>query len=153
MSRKQYLETIEHFPQRLRVLVQGLSEAQLSTPYLRNEWTVAQNVHHVVDSHMNSYIRLKLILTEEKPPLKGYDQEAWAELSDYHLPIEISLQMLEGLHKRWVNVFRSLSDSQWTRVGIHSEIGEITPHDLARIYAEHCDAHIDQIQRTLAAQP
>lgn len=152
MSRETYLSTIEQFPQQLRQLVQGLTDEKLNTHFLENEWTVAQNVHHVVDSHLNSFIRLKLILTEENPPLKGYDQDAWAVLADYQLPIEISLQTLEGLHKRWVAVFRSLTPDQWKRTGVHSELGNLTPDDLAKIYADHCEAHIDQITRTLAAQ-
>jgi hypothetical protein len=149
-----YVKTIENFPAVLRKLVEGLTPEQLTTPYLAGEWTVAQNVHHMVDSHINSVVRLKLILTEDNPPLKPYNQDAWAELVDAtDTDIEDSLKILEGLHRRWGKVLRSLTHEQRQRTGKHPEVGSITPADLAKMYAEHCDAHIDQIQRTLKAAP
>ncbi len=103
-ERAQRIEIIRAYPERLRALVADLTEEQLTTPYLDGEWTVAQNVHHLPDSHMNSVIRLKLILTEDRPPLKGYDQDAWALLADVAAtPIEASLTLLTGLHERWAN--------------------------------------------------
>src|SRR6202000_141354 len=79
----------------------GLNDAQLDTPYRPEGWTVRQVVHHVPDSHMNAYIRFKLALTEEEPPVKPYNEAAWAELSDSSAPIEVSLQLLAALHSRW----------------------------------------------------
>ncbi|MEM6280709.1 MAG: DinB family protein [Chloroflexota bacterium] len=152
-QRAAYLDTIRNFPGAFADLVNGLTDEQLTARALDGEWTIAQNIHHVADSHINSYVRLKLILTEERPPLKGYDQEAWAKLVDGDTPnIEVSLNLLRSLHTRWVAIFESLTEEQWQRVGIHSEIGELTPDDLVKIYADHCDAHIDQVTRTLAAQ-
>ena len=152
-ERRQRLDKIRNLPVQLRELVSGLSEHELNTHFLENEWTVAQNVHHLADSHLNSFIRLKLILTEPNPPLKGYDQDAWAELPDMQLPIEDSLLLLTGLHRRWVKLFESIKDDQWAWGGTHSESGLNTIEDLLRIYSDHCDAHLDQIKRTLAAQP
>ncbi|MEL6270627.1 MAG: DinB family protein [Chloroflexota bacterium] len=152
-QRAAYIDTIRNFPEAFADLVSELTDAQLMARSLDGEWTIAQNVHHVADSHMNSYVRLKLILTEDRPALKGYDQEAWAKLVDGDKPnVDVSLNLLRSLHTRWVAVYESLTDEQWQRVGIHSEIGEVTPDDLVKIYAEHCDAHIDQVTRTLAAQ-
>ncbi len=151
-ERQRRIAIIREYPVRLRALVGDLTEEELTTPYLAGEWTVKQNVHHLPDSHMNSVIRLKLILTEDRPPLKGYDQDVWAVLADVSAtPIEASLTLLTGLHERWANLFVSLTDEQRQRVGIHSEIGEVTPDDLLVTYSDHCDAHIDQIERTLAA--
>ena len=82
IQRRELIEKIRELPERLRERVSGLTEAQLTTHFLAHEWTVAQNVHHLADSHMNSFIRTRLILTEERPPLKPYDQDRWAELAD-----------------------------------------------------------------------
>jgi hypothetical protein len=133
-------------------LVEGLRDEQLSTHYLAGEWNVAQNVHHVADSHLNSFIRLKLLLTEENPTIKPYNQDLWAVTPDGdYLSVQDSLMLLQGLHRRWVRLWRSLNDEQWGRTGTHPESGPITPESLLRTYAAHGEAHIDQIQRTLAA--
>jgi hypothetical protein len=133
-------------------VVCDLTPEQLTTRYLASEWTVAQNVHHLADSHMNSYIRLKLMLTEDHPTLKPYDQDAWALSADANNPaIETSLQLLRGLHARWVTLFESLGEDDWLRAGRHPETGEVTAEDQLRIYAAHGEGHIDQIKRTLAA--
>lgn len=143
---------IANLPEQLTALVRNLNTEQLTTHYLPNEWSVAQNVHHVADSHMNSFIRLKLILTEQRPPLKPYDQDAWAVRADAdNVAIQSSLALLEGLHRRWVTLFESLQESEWSRTGLHPEIGEVSVEDLLRIYAGHGEAHLDQITRTLAA--
>ena len=153
-ERQARIAIIRAFPARLAALVENLTEEQLTTIYLPNEWTVQQIVHHLPDSHTNSVIRLKLILTEENPQLKPYDQAKWALLADVaRTPISASLAILEGLHQRWCNLFESLSDEQWQRVGFHPEVGEITPDDLLVIYSDHCDIHYEQITRTLAAAP
>lgn len=153
-ERQARIEIIRSFPARLRHLVAGLTAEQLTTHYLPTEWTVAQNVHHLVDSHINSIIRFKLILTEDRPPLKGYNQDDWAVLPDAGTAyLENSLAILDGLHDRWGILLDSLTEVQYQRVGIHSERGDITIDDLLVTYADHCLAHIDQITRTLAAQP
>lgn len=152
MTRGEKIEIIRCFPERLDALVAHLSLEQLTTHYLTGEWSVAQNVHHFADSHMNSFIRLKLILTEDSPTVKPYNQEAWAELIDSNNgQIQTSLSLLRGLHARWALLFASLTDGQWTRTGYHPEYGEITPAGLLDTYVDHCAAHIDQIERTLAA--
>jgi hypothetical protein len=150
-QREAYISTLAAFPDLLESIVICLTPDQLNTPYLDGEWTVAQNIHHLADSHMNSFIRLKLILTEDAPMLKPYDQDAWALTADYNPPIEYSLMMLRGLHARWVALFQSLTDDQWSRIGQHPEAGEITPESLVKSYHNHCHAHLDQITRTLAA--
>lgn len=144
---------IADLPAQLEELVGGLTAEQLLARPLAGEWSIAQNVHHLADSHMNSFVRLKLILTEENPPLKPYDQDAWAAIADSdHADISLSLQLLRGLHARWVQVFDSLTDAQWARTGVHAEAGVMTPVDLLRSYARHGAGHLDQIARTLAAQ-
>ena len=151
-QRHAMIQTIANLPEDLTAAVSHLSEEQLTTYYLDEEWTIAQNVHHMADSHMNSFIRLKLILTEDNPTIKPYNQEAWANMVDeVNTDLENSLSILRGLHRRWVMVFESLSDEDWQRTGHHPEIGDITVDDLLQIYDAHCRDHLDQIKRTLAA--
>jgi hypothetical protein len=152
-QRREMIEQIRVLPARLRERVSGLTDAQLTTHFLPDEWTVAQNVHHLADSHMNSFIRIRLILTEDRPTLKPYDQDLWATLADSGTTaLEESLSLLDGLHARWVRLFESLDESAWQRAGLHPENGEVTLEDILRIYAAHGQGHIDQISRALAAE-
>jgi hypothetical protein len=152
-QRRELIEQIRGLPARLRECVAGLTDAQLTTHFQAGEWTVAQNVHHLADSHMNSFVRMRLILTEDRPTLKPYDQDLWAELADSGTSVlEESLGILEGLHRRWVRLFESLDEASWRRSGLHPENGEVTVEDILRIYAAHGQGHIDQIGRVLAAE-
>jgi hypothetical protein len=151
-QRRELIDQIRELPTRLRERVSGLTDAQLTIHFLPHEWTVAQNVHHLADSHMNSFIRVRLILTEERPTLKPYDQDLWAELADSGTAaLEESLCILDGLHARWVRLFESLDEAAWQRSGLHPENGEVTIEDMLRTYAAHGQGHIDQIGRALAA--
>src|ERR1039457_7198352 len=108
-SRSAAIAAIADTPKELRKAVQGLNDAQLNTPYRPEGWTVRQLVHHVPDSHMNAYVRTRLSLTEENPPVKPYDEAKWAELPDAKtMPIEGSLAILEAMHARWVNLLQTL---------------------------------------------
>ena len=152
-QRRALIDRIAQLPASLESVVRDLSPAELTTHHLPGEWSVAQNVHHVADSHMNSFIRCKLIATEDHPTLRPYDQDRWAALPDTDNPaIALSLQLLRGLHARWVIFFESLSDADWVRAGLHPDIGIVTLEDQLRSYAAHGEGHIDQIQRTLAAK-
>src|SRR5216117_1516932 len=109
-QRARFIDDIAAAPQKMRSAVTGLTDAQLETPYRDGGWTVRQVVHHVPDSHLNSYIRFKLALTENEPTIKPYDEAKWAELIDARMaPTEASLQLLEALHDRWTLLLRSLS--------------------------------------------
>jgi hypothetical protein len=153
VEQQKMLETIANLPDQLEALVANLNEEQLKTPYVEDEWSIQQIVHHIADSHMNSFIRLKLILTEDNPPLKPYIEPLWAKTADVSdVPIAASLQLLRGLHQRWVVLFQSLDEEMLHRTGFHSELKQdISPLDLLQIYSGHCTAHLDQIQRTMAA--
>src|SRR4029077_15296331 len=126
-QRQELLLQIEQAPRHLRAAVTGLSEKQLETPYRPDGWTVRQVVHHVPDSHLNSYTRFKLALTEEEPTIKPYHEDRWAELNDgKNGPIEISLNLLEALHRRWMDLLRSLSDADLQRSFRHPDLGLVT---------------------------
>jgi hypothetical protein len=133
-------------PENLRSAVQGLSDAQVDTPYREGGWTVRQLVHHVADSHINAYVRTKRALTEDWPAVNAYDEALWAELFDAKtLPIEVSLHLLEPLHRRWVSLFESLSEEQWQRGYVHSENGPQKLAEVIQMYAWHCRHHVAHV--------
>lgn len=140
-----WINDIENLPEILRNTVKKLDDRQLDTPYRLGGWTVRQVVHHIVDSHMNSYIRFKLALTEEKPVIKPYDEGEWAKLPDYNLPIEISLSLLESLHIRWTELLHNLSPADLKKTFIHPESGEISVGENIGIYAWHGRHHLAHI--------
>ena len=116
------IRVIAETPAHLRKAVAGLNDAQLDTPYRPEGWTVRQVVHHVPDSHMNSYIRFKLALTEDVPTIKPYDQDLWAKTVDCREPIENSLRLLETIHQRMVTLIESITPAEWVRKFRHPEI-------------------------------
>ncbi|MFC4637659.1 YfiT family bacillithiol transferase [Deinococcus hohokamensis] len=131
-------------PQELRAAVAGLSETQLDTPYRDGGWTVRQVVHHVADSHLNAYVRTKLALTEDNPAVKPYEEGLWAELPDSHLPVEVSLQLLQALHGRWVPLLGQVTD--WSRPWTHpAQSRAYTLDTLLAMYAWHGRHHTAHI--------
>jgi hypothetical protein len=133
-------------PQKLRAAVRGLDERQLDTPYRDGGWTLRQVAHHLPDSHLNAYVRLKLALTEEKPVIKPYDEAAWAALPDSRLvPIETSLTLLETLHERWVAVLRQMKPVDFGRQFTHPEHGLINLDWLLAMYSWHGRHHVAHI--------
>src|SRR5262245_24586180 len=123
-TRKRAIDTIAETPALLRDAVKGLDEDQLDTPYRPDGWTIRQVVHHVPDSHLNAYIRLKLALTEHGPVIKPYDEAAWAELIDVSaVPIDVSLDLLDAVHRRWVALLRAMKDEDFRREYVHPETG------------------------------
>src|SRR5258706_12154499 len=123
--RQQAIDELAATPAKLRTAAKGLSDSQLDTPYREGGWTVRQVVHHVPDSHLNAYVRLKLALTEEKPTIKPYEEAAWAELADSKAaPIEVSQSLLDSLHARWDRLWRSLKPEDFARILGHPDYGE-----------------------------
>lgn len=145
-QRRQFLDEIASTPANLRAAVRGLSPAQLDTPYRDGGWTVRQVVHHVPDSHLNSYVRFKLALTEDDPTIKPYAEDRWAELADSKsTPIEVSLTLLDSLHDRWVRLLRSLNADDWKRTFRHPELGAMTLEKNLALYAWHGRHHVAHI--------
>lgn len=143
--RDEFIAVIEAAPIALANAVAGLSEAQLDTLY-RN-WTIRQIVHHLADSHVNSYIRFKSALTEDLPTIKPYDESRWAELADARGgDVQASLALLQGLHARWTMVLRSLTEEQFARCYFHPESGQnVSLRAALCLYAWHCRHHTAQI--------
>ena len=143
---------IRALPSIIRGAVDGLNDKQLDTPYRDGGWTVRQVVHHVGDSHAHAYLRFKLLLAEDHPTIKTYDQDVWAALPDSRLPVESALRLLDGLHEKWSEFLQSMPAEGWTRTGFHPEQGEITMDDLLEIYSGHGEHHAGQITGLRASQ-
>ncbi|HKG22797.1 MAG TPA: putative metal-dependent hydrolase, partial [Blastocatellia bacterium] len=136
----------EETPARLREAVEWLSPEQLETPYRPGGWTVRQVVHHVPDSHLNSYVRFKLALTEDHPTIRPYREDRWAELEDARsAPLDVSLALLDSLHGRWVLLLRSLKPEDFARTFEHPELGEVSLEKNVALYAWHGRHHVAQI--------
>ncbi|HZU21291.1 MAG TPA: putative metal-dependent hydrolase [Terriglobales bacterium] len=144
-ERTEFIETIAATPARLRAAVAGLGREQLETAYRPGGWTVRQVVHHLADSHMNSYIRFKLALTEHEPEIKTYHEERWAELPDSALPIDVSLRLVEDVHTRWVTLLRSMTVEQFARPLRHPQMGRMTLDQLLALYNWHGQHHVAHI--------
>ncbi len=142
---KDWINEIEELPRLLRDAVKDLDKEQLDTPYRSEGWTVRQVIHHLADSHMNAYVRFKLALTEETPVIKPYDEAKWAELSDYKLSIDISLSLLDALHRRWTNLLRNLNSGDLEKTFIHPDSGEVSVGKNIGIYAWHGRHHLAHI--------
>jgi len=145
-QKKKALDDVASTPANLRAAVKGLSDTQLDTPYRPGGWTVRQVVHHVPDSHLNSYVRFKLALTEDEPTIKPYAEDRWAELADTKAtPVEVSLTLLDSLHDRWVRLLRSLTPEDWKRTFRHPELGVMTLERTLALYAWHGRHHVMHI--------
>jgi uncharacterized damage-inducible protein DinB len=149
-SRATYLAVLEEAPARFRALTSGLSDAHLDTPYRPGGWTVRQVVHHVPDSHLNAYIRMKLAATEASPPVKTYEEALWAELPEARSgAIEMSLALLEALHRRWVAFLRALPAADLQRTFQHPTWGTVTIEESIVMYSWHCRHHAAHISNAL----
>lgn len=145
-QRRHFIDQIAETPARLSAAIAGLTPEQLATPYRPGGWTVRQLVHHIADSHMNAFARFKLTLTEDEPMLKTYEESLWAELADGSAPpIEVSLALLENLHKRWELLLRSVKPAEWQRKFRHPGWGLETMDFLLAQYAWHGRHHVAHI--------
>ena len=145
-ERGRLIDQIDQAPAQLRKAVAGLTEEQVETPYRPGGWTVRQVVHHLADSHMNAYVRFRLGLTEDEPTIKPYHQDRWATLEDARTaPAELSLSLLESLHRRFVLLWRSLRPADFARTFRHPEMGVVTLDKLLGMYAWHGRHHIAHV--------
>lgn len=144
----EYIKVIKDFPGRLKNLIENFSDDQLDTPYREGGWTVRQLINHIADSHINSFMRLKLALTEDNPVIKPYDEAKWAELQDsVNMPIKPAMRIIKGTHQRWVALLKSLTNKQLERTFHHPEHNKDynLRHHLA-LYVWHCNHHYAHIE-------
>ena len=143
------LATIADLPAKLREAVAGLTDEQLNTPYRDGGWTLRQTVHHIADSHINSFCRCKLALTEDEPPtIRPYFEDRWAELADSKLPVDVSLAIVDGIHQRWVAMAEAMSEEDFAREFVHPETGNWTLEKVLGLYAWHSLHHTAHITST-----
>jgi DinB superfamily len=146
-----WIATIEEFPVKIKNLTSALSDEELSWIYRPNGWNIKQVVHHCADSHSNSFIRFKLALTEDVPTIKPYEEQLWAELVDGNSSnIFPSIQIIEGVHARWVLLLQSLKDNELKRQFIHpANIKILSLDETIGVYAWHCNHHLAHIEQAL----
>lgn len=143
------ISDIERLPAEMRAAVEGMTDAELDTPYRPEGWTVRQVVHHVADSHMNAYVRFKLAATEDAPTVKPYEEARWAELPEARTaPVDISLDLIEALHRRWTLCLRHLSAAELTRTYMHPEMGSVPIDAALSLYSWHGKHHTAHILST-----
>ena len=145
VRRAEYIQIIADLPKNIAAAVNGLNDAQLETPYRPGGWTVRQTVHHIADSHINSYCRFKLALTEDTPIIRPYYEDRWAELADNELPVATSLGIIDGIHQRWASLLNSMTDADFEKKFNHPESGEWTLGDTLALYAWHSRHHTSHI--------
>lgn len=149
-ARSAHIDTIESMPAGFRSLVAGLPDSRLDTPYRPGGWTIRQVVHHVPESHMNAYIRMKLAVTEDTPAIKTYEEQLWAELPDARTcPVDMSLALLDALHCRWAAFLRLLPEREFGKAFTHPEWGRVTVDEALAMYAWHCRHHTAHIKQGL----
>jgi hypothetical protein len=145
-ERQVMIDQIAETPRKMREAVKGLNDQQLDTPYRPEGWTVRQVVHHVPESHLHSYTRFKLAITEDEPTIKPYFEDRWARLEDAQsAPVELSLDLLDALHGRWVWFLRSLRDEDFQRTFRHPELGVVSLDKNVALYAWHGRHHVAHI--------
>lgn len=145
-ERGDFMQRIEALPARMIAAVKDFNDQQFDTPYRDGGWTVRQVIHHVSDSHMNAYIRVKWALTEDKPVIKPYEEKAWATTPETNAPASISLELLKALHAKWVLLLKGLSDAERDRLFIHPATQKTFNADqLMAMYAWHGDHHLAHI--------
>jgi len=145
-ERHELINQLRDLPAQLENVAGDLDDEQLDTPYRDGGWTVRQVVHHLADSHINAFIRMKLTLTEDAPLFRAYEQDAWARLPDTAAAqIYSSLLLLRGLHERWANLLEKLPSESWTRAGVHPQNGEVTLDNLLASYVAHGARHLHQV--------
>lgn len=142
------ISEIENFPNLVKAEIQNLDEQDLQLRYRPGGWTISQVVHHCADSHINSYVRFKLALTENIPAIKPYEESLWADLQDKQLSPFVSLKLLDALHERWVYILKSLSEEDLSKEFIHPEQSEkISLKENILIYSWHCRHHLAHIRQ------
>ena len=143
-----HIKTLKDFPGKLKNLLENWSDEQLDTQYREGGWRVRQLVNHLADSHMNSFIRFKLALTEDNPTIKAYDETKWAELQDsFSMEIKPALQILKGLHKRWVFELKCMTNKEYESTFFHPEENrKITLKESVAFYSWHCEHHLAHIE-------
>lgn len=148
---KQWINTIETFSEEIEIITKSISIEQLNWRYRPEGWSVKQVVHHLADSHMNALIRIKLALTEESPTIRPYEESLWAQLFDgLNNDISASLKIISGVHERWTQVLKNLSEKEWNKTYFHPQHQRLfSIKEGLGIYDWHCKHHLAHIKQAL----
>lgn len=147
-TRQKFIQTIAELPAKFRAAVENLNDEQLDTPYRPEGWTVRQVVHHLADSHINSFCRFKFGLSEDLPKIKTYNEARWAEMEDAkNAAIDSSLQIIDGVHARWTKLLNSMDEEDFQRKIHHSERGEMALDVLLALYDWHSRHHTSHVTK------
>lgn len=146
--RRGWLQALAALPSWLDVVVQNLDAAQLEMPYRPGGWNTNQVIHHLADSHMNAFVRLKLMLTEDTPTVKPYEEARWAETPEIRsVPVNVSITFLHALHRRWTDLLERIPDEAWERSYFHPEHQREVPlWEMTAMYAWHGRHHMEQLR-------
>jgi len=146
------LQVLSQLTGKLKAATQGLSATMLDRPEAPGKWSIAQVVRHLADSEVVLGWRLRLVLGQDRPVVTGYDQDAWvARLGGAYTDVAATIGLLEVLRSSHVRLLRSLTPEQWGREGIHSERGPESVRLMAKLYAGHDLAHLNQVARIMKA--
>lgn len=144
---EQWIDDIALLPERVRKEIEGCSDDVLLTPYREDGWTIREVITHLLDSHVNALTRLKFALTEDNPTILPYNQASWVEIeTQFDIPLELTLQMLEDTHEKMVRIYQSLDDDQWKRTYVNPESGSFSLARTAAHYAWHSNHHLAHIR-------
>lgn len=152
MNQSEIIRQIKEFPAQLEAFASTLTESQLTTPIREGAWTIRQSIHHLVDSHSHSYIRIKFALTAENPSVKPYDEKQWAKLPDcIDMPIQVSLDAIRGLHGRIVYTLEHIAQDDWKRTLYQPELGQIDLFHYTERFAIHGPTHLSSLQSVISS--
>jgi hypothetical protein len=154
MEREEREQLITLYQDGYRVVAEalkGVTPAALDARPAPSAWSAREIVHHLADSEMTAAVRLRLLLAEDRPAIKGYDQEEFARRLHYDRPYEASLELFRAVRASTAELMRGLSEAEWLREGTHSDVGRFGLDTWLRIYAPHAHKHADQIRRARAA--
>lgn len=150
-ERQRTIRRLAEFPSRLETVLNETHPDRLDEPYREGGWTIRQVVHHLVDSHINGFIRMRTAVVSPNTDVMGYDQDGWSELADNReMPVEISVDLLHALHGRWAYMLDAVDEPHWQNTVIHSENGEESLEFMLAEYARHGEHHLAQITGHLA---
>lgn len=147
------IQEIERFSMALEEISRTITPSQWQTTYREGGWTLSQVIHHVADSHAQAFLRFKWALTEHNPVIKPYHQDAWAELSDNQANPADSIDLIRGVHRRWVLLMRQMKEADWLRSYYHPEQGRLVSlSEAACMYAWHGQHHLAHLKLVVEAQ-
>ncbi len=152
-ERQRSIALVRELPDKLEAALAGLDDRQMGVPEREGEWSVRAGVHHMADADANFFVRMKLVVTTEKPPILLFPQEEWAALPDTtEVGVRPSVMMLRGIHERWAKFLETLPEAAWVRQAVRPDSGEVTLDSLLAYYANHGEVHLDQIAKVRRAQ-